>query len=269
MGHGRHHRRRATTFQPDVAMAMGTTTVRATLQGVTDKILSNSTGTATEIRTYYLFNDGLTSAMMGGGYTFKLFIAAKESMMSMPAIGNRSILHNETNSAWTISSIDRRCIDRQWINMVTGDRRPCCRTLVGARSFQSHQQCDRYDLCSNERRQRNGCQTENHRWHGVIQREWLRVIYRNTRHVTLINHDENDAITHAGGPASLGCQHLSFSFLGRFLLRRRRWRDPQSSRSSIRAWSMFPLTWKNMTVSGIRKENICWTRQDRTCGNTG
>ena len=93
-----------TTFHPDVAMAMGTTTVRATLKGVTDKILSSSTGTATENRTYYLFNDGLTSAM-GGSYTFKLFIAAKESIMSMPAIGNGSTLHDETNSAWTISSM--------------------------------------------------------------------------------------------------------------------------------------------------------------------
>ncbi len=217
-----------TTFHPDVAMAMGTTTVRATLKGVTDKILSNSTGTATENRTYYLFNDGLTSAMMGGGYTFKLFIAAKESIMSMPAIGNGSILHNETNSAWTISSMTVDASTDNGSTWLTGDRRPYCRTLVGARSFQSHQQCDRYDLCSNERRQRNGCRTENHRWHGVIQREWLRVIYRNTRHVTLINHDENDAITYAGGPASRGCQHLSFSFLGRFLLRRRRRRDPAS-----------------------------------------
>ena len=92
-----------TTFHPDVAMAMGTTTVRATLKGVTDKILSSSTGTATENRTYYLFNDGLTSAM--GSYTFKLFIAAKESITSMPAIENGSTLHNETNSAWTISSM--------------------------------------------------------------------------------------------------------------------------------------------------------------------
>lgn len=109
-----------TTFHPDVAMAMGTTTVRATLKGVTDKILSSSTGTATENRTYYLFNDGLTSAM--GSYTFKLFIAAKESMMSMPAIGNGSTLHNETNSAWTISSmtVDASTDGSTWLPATEG-----------------------------------------------------------------------------------------------------------------------------------------------------
>lgn len=109
-----------TTFHPDVAMAMGTTTVRATLKGVTDKVLSSSTGTAAENRTYYLFNDGLTSAM--GSYTFKLFIAAKESMMSMPAIGNGSTLHNETNSAWTISSmtVDASTDKTTWLPATAG-----------------------------------------------------------------------------------------------------------------------------------------------------
>jgi hypothetical protein len=107
-------------FHPDVAMAMGTTTGRATLKGVTDKILSSSTGTATANRTYYLFNDGLASAM--GSHTFKLFIAAKESMMSMPAIGTGSTLHNETNSAWTISSmtVDASTDGSAWLPATEG-----------------------------------------------------------------------------------------------------------------------------------------------------
>ena len=90
----------ATTFHPEVAMAMGTTTVRASLKGVTDMI---STGTASEKRSYYLFHDGLTSAM--GNYTFNLFIATKEGMFNMPAIGTGSTLMNELSASWLVNSM--------------------------------------------------------------------------------------------------------------------------------------------------------------------
>lgn len=91
------------TFHPAVGMAMGTTTGRATLKGVADKILSMPTGTATESRSYYLFNDGLTSSM--GSYSFKLFIATKESMMSYPAVGTGTTLKDEQTASWVVNPI--------------------------------------------------------------------------------------------------------------------------------------------------------------------
>jgi len=90
-------------FFPPVGMAMGTTTGRTTLKGVNDMILSSPTGTATEKRTYYLFNDGLTSSM--NKYTFKLFLATKESMMSYPAVATGTSLKNEQNTSWVVNPI--------------------------------------------------------------------------------------------------------------------------------------------------------------------
>jgi hypothetical protein len=104
------------TFYPSVGMAMGTTTVRGNLKGQNDQILSDPTGTVTENRSYYLFNDGLTGSI-SIGYTFNLFIAVKESLMDMPAIGNGTILHDETHAAWTISSmtVDASTDGSSWI----------------------------------------------------------------------------------------------------------------------------------------------------------
>ena len=85
------------TFYPAVAMAMGSTTVRATLKGQND-IISSMTGT--EKRSYYLFNGGLT-----GTTVFNLFIAAKESMMSFPAVSGGTTLHDDTGTAWTVNPI--------------------------------------------------------------------------------------------------------------------------------------------------------------------
>jgi hypothetical protein len=87
------------TFYPTVGMAMGSTTVRATLKGVNDKI-AGSMGAAASPRTYYLFNDGGTTAT-----SFKLFIAAQESMMSYPPVFAGATLHDATNTAWTINSL--------------------------------------------------------------------------------------------------------------------------------------------------------------------
>lgn len=84
------------TFYPLVGMAMGTDTVRATLKGQSDMINGMS---GPEKRTYYLFNDGV------GASSFELFIAAKESMMSFPAVSDGTELHDEFGAAWTVNPI--------------------------------------------------------------------------------------------------------------------------------------------------------------------
>jgi hypothetical protein len=89
-------------FYPYVGMSMSEDTVRAALKGVSDLISSNS-GTATEKRGYYLFNDGLSGTT--GNHALSLFIAAKESMMSFPAISTDSSLHDEAGNAWTITAM--------------------------------------------------------------------------------------------------------------------------------------------------------------------
>jgi hypothetical protein len=84
------------TFYPSVGMAMGSTTVRATLKGQNDTIA----GTPPAKRTYYLFNDGSTTTT-----SFKLFIAAQESMMSYPAVSAGTTLHDASNGAWIVNPI--------------------------------------------------------------------------------------------------------------------------------------------------------------------
>lgn len=93
-----------TTFYPDVAMSMSSDTVKAILQGQND-IITIMTGT--EKRSYYLFNDGLASGMTMGSGTLSLFIAAKDSTMSFPALSSVSTttLHDENGIAWTASPI--------------------------------------------------------------------------------------------------------------------------------------------------------------------
>lgn len=83
-------------FYPAVGMAMAANTVRTTLKGQLDVI---STMTGTEKRSYYLFRDGLTGTT--GNHTFDLFIAAKESMMSYPAVSGGSILTSPTGT-WAV-----------------------------------------------------------------------------------------------------------------------------------------------------------------------
>jgi hypothetical protein len=80
------------TFYPLVGMAMGGTTVRATLKGQSDLTASSSK------RTYYVFKDTLVS---GGTSTFSLFLAAQESMMSYPAVSGGSILTSPTGT-WEV-----------------------------------------------------------------------------------------------------------------------------------------------------------------------
>lgn len=87
-------------FHPEVGMAMGNTAL-AQLKGVNDKILNSGT---VGNRSYLLFNDGFMSAGMGK-YTLKLFLATKESMMNMPAIGMGSTLKDEQGTSWDINTI--------------------------------------------------------------------------------------------------------------------------------------------------------------------
>jgi hypothetical protein len=82
----------AAAFYPAVGMAMGQGTARATLKGQSDTI---SSMTGTEKRAYYLFKDSLVS---NGTATFKLFIAAKESMMSYPAASVGTVLSGPTGT---------------------------------------------------------------------------------------------------------------------------------------------------------------------------
>ena len=85
------------TFYPAVGMAMGSDTIRATLKGQND-IISGMTGT--EKLTYYLFKDDLVS---GSTTTFNLFIAAKESMMSFPAVSIGTVLSSTTGTVTSMS----------------------------------------------------------------------------------------------------------------------------------------------------------------------
>jgi hypothetical protein len=87
-----------TMFHPDVAADK---TAKTTLKGQTD-LISNMTGTAK--RNYYLFRDGVVTA---GTSTFNIFIAAKESMTSYPAISTLSTttLHDENNSEWDVTNV--------------------------------------------------------------------------------------------------------------------------------------------------------------------
>jgi hypothetical protein len=82
------------TFNPTVAMAMGTTP-KITLKGISDKI--GMMGSMSS-RSYYVFNDGIS------GSTVKLFIAAADDSMKMSflAVSVGSVLTGLTVSTMTI-----------------------------------------------------------------------------------------------------------------------------------------------------------------------
>jgi hypothetical protein len=88
-------------FYPSVMMAMGDST-RATLKGVSDEINGMN---GVENRSYYLFKSGLSG--MTGNHSFQLFIAAKESMMSYPAVTTGGILNNgDADYELAVSSVN-------------------------------------------------------------------------------------------------------------------------------------------------------------------
>ncbi|HGX91785.1 MAG TPA: hypothetical protein ENK35_00555 [Candidatus Tenderia sp.] len=88
-------------FYPEVMMAMGDTT-RARLKGVTDTL--TDMGGNSVSRDYYLFRSELSG--VPGSYSFELFVAAKESMMSFPALTSTTVLNaGDMNSELTVVSV--------------------------------------------------------------------------------------------------------------------------------------------------------------------
>ena len=79
------------TFSPSVMMAMGDT-AKATLKGQSGDQIAGMM--MPEKRSYYLFKDALTG--MTGNHTFNLFVAARESMMSFPAVSLDTVLSTGT-----------------------------------------------------------------------------------------------------------------------------------------------------------------------------
>ena len=85
------------SFFPTVMMAMGDTAL-AKLKGVSDEI-PDMMGMA-ESRTYYLFNDGADADSLS------LFIAARESMMSFPALYVGQTFNSGTADELSVTSVD-------------------------------------------------------------------------------------------------------------------------------------------------------------------
>jgi hypothetical protein len=84
------------TFFPRVGMPMDTTTVRALLKGQSDTIAGMM---GPEKRSYYIFYKKATTT------SFSFFLAAKESMMSFPAVSKGTVLHNAAGTAWKVNPI--------------------------------------------------------------------------------------------------------------------------------------------------------------------
>jgi hypothetical protein len=87
------------SLYPTVAMASGFTTL-AKLTGINDSI-SGLAGP--EKRTYFLFRDSLTAG--AGGYSFGLYLATKENMLSFPAVKTGSQLTDQSGTPWTVNSM--------------------------------------------------------------------------------------------------------------------------------------------------------------------
>jgi hypothetical protein len=84
------------TFFPRVGMSMGTTTVITKLKGQSDTIAGII---GPEKRTYTIFYKGVTTT------SFSFFLAAKESMMSFPAVSKGTVLHDASGAAWKVKTI--------------------------------------------------------------------------------------------------------------------------------------------------------------------
>ncbi len=87
------------TFNPDVAMAMGSDTVRATLYGAND-IVTGMSGTS--YNKYYIFRDGPVSAATP---TLQLYISHGENMMmDFKAVSMGSILSSGTVTSMIVTA---------------------------------------------------------------------------------------------------------------------------------------------------------------------
>ena len=144
-----------TKFNPDVAMSMKSDTVKATLKGQND-IISSMSGT--EKRSYYIFNDGLTSGMSMGSGTLNLFIAAKDSMMSFPALSRNRSAPRPCMMKRCV--MERRSRYRGWFsgwNELDIRHEHQGRSLVDFPDVRHHLQRHEHDLCPPVGRQE--------RWH--------------------------------------------------------------------------------------------------------
>ncbi|MBI4827586.1 MAG: FixH family protein [Nitrospinae bacterium] len=89
----------AAVFNPDVTMSMGDT-ARATLKLASDKYLRMGVATA---RSWYLFHNGLEGS--GGSYTFSVFAAVLQDLMTMPGVTGGMTLPDDTGANWTVNSV--------------------------------------------------------------------------------------------------------------------------------------------------------------------
>ena len=104
------------TFTPTVGMAMAGNTVRASLKGQNDNV-AGMMGMGSTQRTYYIFRDKLTGT---GPRTFGVFLAANESMMSMPPLANGTTLHDAMGAPWTVNSVAVQASSDNGATWVTG-----------------------------------------------------------------------------------------------------------------------------------------------------
>jgi hypothetical protein len=108
----------AAYFFPNVAMPPSGITTLTKLTGINDSI---STSAGPEKRTYFLFRDNLTTGT-GGNYTFDLFLATKESMLSFPAVKVGSQLKDQTGAVWTVNTltVEVSTDTTTWVNAIDG-----------------------------------------------------------------------------------------------------------------------------------------------------
>lgn len=92
-----------TTFNPPVAMAMGTTTM-ARLYGVADTIAGSMGSPTPQVRGYQLFLEGLTGMDVK---TLALHITGVDDPMKtiFTSMGVGAVLHGATGSAWSVETI--------------------------------------------------------------------------------------------------------------------------------------------------------------------
>jgi hypothetical protein len=105
------------TFTPTVGMAMAGNTVRASLKGQSDTIVG-SMGMGSEQRTYYVFRDKLEG--MAASRTFGVFLAAKETLLDMPALVEGMTLHDAMDVPWTVGSIELQASSDGGATWITG-----------------------------------------------------------------------------------------------------------------------------------------------------
>jgi hypothetical protein len=93
------------TFNPNVGMAMGSDTVRATLKNNSDMIMSMDG--AMSARSYYLFKDDATVGTHGGEFTIFLATQQEGLMMMPPVVAGMSMMDmNNQNVQMTVTSLD-------------------------------------------------------------------------------------------------------------------------------------------------------------------